>query len=327
MKCSKCNANLTKEDAFCPECGAKQNQKPQKEEWLKGKGKFLVGIGILIVIVLSFVLIYNKSNNQTVCNKPYILVGTFCCLDQNNNKICDDDEKPEVKECVFKVKEMDNFLMSYDYECKDVRDCNEFLNMVFKESGTDVSMNDMISYIDCIPSSYVPLSDIPDLPSDVIDKIKCKTKNDCIQNLASLIWTPPNWAYKQSYRCNDEGICEVLKNYVEVIKEVMFLSSKCVMPSGVACLDHRVTTSQIQLILKNDIGYGMSSINVNVVGCGSSSIPTRLANGARALYNITCSSALTLGAKFSGDITFTYTNDETELTRVLKGNLVSKVVE
>ena len=35
-----------------------------------------------------------------VCNKPYILVGTSCCLDSNDNRICDTDEakaegKPE----------------------------------------------------------------------------------------------------------------------------------------------------------------------------------------------------------------------------------------
>jgi len=33
---------------------------------------------------------------QVVCNSPYILVGTSCCLDQNDNSICDTDEA-EVK--------------------------------------------------------------------------------------------------------------------------------------------------------------------------------------------------------------------------------------
>lgn len=36
---------------------------------------------------------------QPVCNKPYILVGTDCCLDQNDNSICDLDE-PSKAECV-----------------------------------------------------------------------------------------------------------------------------------------------------------------------------------------------------------------------------------
>jgi len=34
-------------------------------------------------------------NVAPVCNSPYIQVGGGCCLDQDNNKICDNDEKDE----------------------------------------------------------------------------------------------------------------------------------------------------------------------------------------------------------------------------------------
>ena len=33
---------------------------------------------------------------EIVCNKPYIRFETNCCLDKNDNKICDGDETPEV---------------------------------------------------------------------------------------------------------------------------------------------------------------------------------------------------------------------------------------
>ncbi|MBI2129698.1 hypothetical protein HYU07_05670, partial [Candidatus Woesearchaeota archaeon] len=92
--------------------------------------------------------------------------------------------------------------------------------------------------------------------------------------------------------------------YFGVLSPDKFLPSKCVMPSGVACLDHRATTSQITLVLQNSLGYGMSSVALTVNGCGSTSSPSTLANGAKGTYNITCGSALTSGAKFSGDITF-----------------------
>ena len=36
----------------------------------------------------------NATTNAVVCNKPYMLVGTSCCLDVNNNGICDKDETP-----------------------------------------------------------------------------------------------------------------------------------------------------------------------------------------------------------------------------------------
>lgn len=34
----------------------------------------------------------NPKTNEIVCNKPYIRYGTSCCLDTNNNGICDVDE-------------------------------------------------------------------------------------------------------------------------------------------------------------------------------------------------------------------------------------------
>ena len=34
----------------------------------------------------------NGSNTSVVCNQPYIRVGDSCCLDKNNNSVCDDDE-------------------------------------------------------------------------------------------------------------------------------------------------------------------------------------------------------------------------------------------
>jgi len=37
-------------------------------------------------------LLVSGCCQQITCNKPYILVGTECCLDQNDNSICDKDE-------------------------------------------------------------------------------------------------------------------------------------------------------------------------------------------------------------------------------------------
>ncbi|MBU0757527.1 MAG: hypothetical protein KKF44_05655 [Nanoarchaeota archaeon] len=51
---------------------------------------------ILCTIFLVFGLILlsacTETNNEAVCNKPYILVGQGCCLDNNDNQICDSDE-------------------------------------------------------------------------------------------------------------------------------------------------------------------------------------------------------------------------------------------
>jgi hypothetical protein len=64
----------------------------------KNKNNFLyIGIAVVVVIVLAIVFISNSNNNsqnEVTCNSPYIKVGTECCLDQNSNNICDNDETP-----------------------------------------------------------------------------------------------------------------------------------------------------------------------------------------------------------------------------------------
>lgn len=52
-------------------------------------------LGAVVIVVLVIVIFYVNSNKSSTptCNKPYILVGNSCCLDQNNNGICDTDEQ------------------------------------------------------------------------------------------------------------------------------------------------------------------------------------------------------------------------------------------
>ena len=53
--------------------------------------KKLLIFGIIILLFVS-------ACNTLVCNKPYIQVGNECCLDENDNSICDKDEKQELSQ-------------------------------------------------------------------------------------------------------------------------------------------------------------------------------------------------------------------------------------
>lgn len=60
-----------------------------------------------------FFLIGCGQTQEVICNKPYILVGNDCCLDQNENKICDNDEikkelQPKIEPNVYKNSEETN---------------------------------------------------------------------------------------------------------------------------------------------------------------------------------------------------------------------------
>jgi hypothetical protein len=40
----------------------------------------------------------SSSNQEAQCEKPYILVGSECCLDEGDNGICDSDEEGQAEE-------------------------------------------------------------------------------------------------------------------------------------------------------------------------------------------------------------------------------------
>jgi hypothetical protein len=70
---------------------------------------------LIIIIMLGslFFLIGCGQTQEVICNKPYILVGNDCCLDQNENKICDNDEikkelQPKIEPNVYKNSEETN---------------------------------------------------------------------------------------------------------------------------------------------------------------------------------------------------------------------------
>jgi hypothetical protein len=48
---------------------------------------------LIILLVLMGIVATSGCIQQVTCNKPYIKVGKECCLDINDNAICDRDEK------------------------------------------------------------------------------------------------------------------------------------------------------------------------------------------------------------------------------------------
>lgn len=73
---------------------------------------------ILGLILFSGCIQTQTSDNTITCDPPYIKVGDSCCLDQNENNICDKDESLEIEaeEEQFKVSEaLDFCLKEYVY--------------------------------------------------------------------------------------------------------------------------------------------------------------------------------------------------------------------
>lgn len=66
------------------------------------------------------ILVFSGCTQQKapiVCNKPYIIKGTECCLDQNSNNICDSEEKPgEFNFVVYADSDYDERSESYSWK-------------------------------------------------------------------------------------------------------------------------------------------------------------------------------------------------------------------
>ena len=112
--------------------------------------------------------------------------------------------------------------------------------------------------------------------------------------------------------------------YFGVLSPDKLLPSKCTLQSGIACLDFRVASGQIQISIQNGLGYDMSAITVATALCGTSSSPATIANGEKGTYTVTCGSALS-GSKYNGELNVTYTLSDTGLSHINRGSIVSKI--
>lgn len=94
----------------------------------------------LIILVISLLFISGCAE-KAVCNKPYILVGTGCCLDQNDNKICDSDENIDVEnQSIEKPKSQEiirsdcylpgNVPGTADLECSNMKVENKIIKLI-----------------------------------------------------------------------------------------------------------------------------------------------------------------------------------------------------
>src|SRR3989338_2429753 len=109
--------------------------------------------------------------------------------------------------------------------------------------------------------------------------------------------------------------------YFGVLSPDRFLPSKCTMQSGIACLDHKVTTSGVTVVMQNALGFDLTGVTVKVQSCGASG-EIALNNGAQNTFTIACAQS---GTKFDGDINVTYTVADTGLSHTNRGTITARI--
>lgn len=117
--------------------------------------------------------------------------------------------------------------------------------------------------------------------------------------------------------------------YSGVLSPDKFLPSKCVLPSGIACLDYKVESYRVILVLQNALGETITIDNVTVSAneqqC-SDNQRISLYNNEKAIITITGCSNGAEGQKFNGFVTVLYTVED-KLAHGVLGTIRAKVVE
>jgi uncharacterized protein (UPF0333 family) len=118
--------------------------------------------------------------------------------------------------------------------------------------------------------------------------------------------------------------------YFGVLNPDRYLPEKCTLPSGIACLDSTGSTSQILLRLQNAAGFDMTSVTIELIGAASDggNVACTLAGGNSltngAADTATCTGTISAG-KLSAPVELNYTNQQTTLSKSVRGDLILKI--
>ena len=124
--------------------------------------------------------------------------------------------------------------------------------------------------------------------------------------------------------------------YFGVLSPDKFLPAKCLVQSGLACLDHKATADSLVLRIQNSLGYDITVDAVKAAQCTCKSNPavspcsafvggesTTLANGAASTYTLVCTNSGS--TKYNGQANITYTVTETTIQHTNVGQVTTRI--
>ena len=112
--------------------------------------------------------------------------------------------------------------------------------------------------------------------------------------------------------------------YFGVLSPGKFLPESCVLESGISC-NHKVTSDSVILVLQNGIGKDITITSIDVAGCANSALNQDLDTGTKGTFTITGCSNGDAGDRFKGKITIGYTEKESGLTKIMEGQISTKI--
>jgi len=113
--------------------------------------------------------------------------------------------------------------------------------------------------------------------------------------------------------------------YYGVFNQSSAMPNTCLISAPLGCDEHLVNDTGVRVIVRNGAGSGVTISNITVSGCGSDTSGISISDASTSDIFIACDSATTVGEKFSGDITVTYTRAGKTIAETATGSVKSTV--
>ena len=111
--------------------------------------------------------------------------------------------------------------------------------------------------------------------------------------------------------------------YFGVLSPDKFLPSKCLMPQGIGCVDHKATATSLAVSIRNSLGIDITVDSVKAQQCTALGSQGTLLNGATpVIYTLVCVNA---GTKYNGAVNITYTNTDTSVQHTAQGQVTTRI--
>jgi hypothetical protein len=119
--------------------------------------------------------------------------------------------------------------------------------------------------------------------------------------------------------------------YFGVLSPSKFLPQSCTIGSGISCNDFKVSTDQVQLVMRNGFGSNLDNVTVTIAGCtvsteadGGDTWTDGSVLGDTGGITLTGCSNGAAAARFKEDVNIVYTSSS-GVTHNLTGQITGKV--
>ena len=113
--------------------------------------------------------------------------------------------------------------------------------------------------------------------------------------------------------------------YFGVLNPSKFLPEKCDMVPGLNCIDHKVTTTQIQLVINNGMGQDLKNFTISMNDCTAPILSNyTFQDATKNTFTLTGCNNGESGDRFKKSLSINFTS-ESGLTHTEPGQIITKV--